>query len=237
VKRGTRRQTAEPPSEASDLSDNAAALAGACSTLGLTLSAHVQTELLHFLRLLQRWNVVYNLTALHDSRQMLLLHLVDCLATVEPLRRAVGDLAGKRLLDVGSGGGLPGVVLAIVEPRLQVMCVDAVGKKAAFIRQVAAEMALPNLEALHARVERLSGLTFDVVASRAFSTLPRLVAVTRGLIEKTGIWMAMKGRAPSGEIAELPSDVQAFHVEPIQVPGLDAERCIVWMRPLFRPDG
>ena len=200
------------------------------------LSAQVQAELLHFLRLLQRWNVVYNLTALQEARQMLLLHLVDCLATVEPLRRAAGELAGKRLLDVGSGGGLPGVVLAIVEPRLQVVCVDAVGKKVAFIRQVAAEMMLSNLHALHTRVERLSGQTFDVVASRAFSTLAHLVEATRGLLGKAGIWMAMKGRTPSGEIALLPPDVDVFHVEPIPLPGSDAERCVVWMRPLFGTD-
>jgi 16S rRNA (guanine527-N7)-methyltransferase len=198
----------------------------------------VQGQLLDFLRLLQRWNSVYNLTALDEPRQMLALHLVDCLAVVEPLRRTIGGLAGKRLLDVGSGGGLPGAVLAIVEPRLQVLCVDAVGKKVAFVRQVSAEMSLPNLEAVHTRVERLHkpAFKFDVVASRAFSTLPLLVEVTRGLLNETGIWMAMKGRLPSDEIGNLPPDVQLFHVEPIALPGVDAERCIVWMRPLLRPD-
>ena len=216
--------------------DSASALAAACAALGLELSATTQTRLLSFLGLLERWNTVYNLTAVRDPGPMLTLHLADCLAVVEPLRRQVGELGGKRLLDVGSGGGLPGVVLAIVEPDFEVLCVDAVGKKAAFVRQVAAELSLPNLHARHVRVERLEAPAFDVVAARAFSTLPALVAATRGLLKAGGIWMAMKGRPPAQEILGLPSDVEVFHVEPLKVPALNAARCLIWMRPLRRPD-
>jgi 16S rRNA (guanine527-N7)-methyltransferase len=123
------------------------------------------------------------------------------------------------------------VVLAILCPALAVTCVDTVGKKAAFIRQVALELGLPNLRAEHARVEQLSG-HFDVVASRAFASLPDFTAWTRQLLAPgNGVWMAMKGRRPEDELAELPDEVKLHHVEPLHVPGLDAERCIVWLSP------
>ena len=135
-----------------------------------------------------------------------------------------------KVLDVGSGGGLPGIVLAICRPELDVSCVDTVGKKAAFIQQVAASLKLPNLQGLHARVETLAG-PFDVIASRAFAALPDFVAWSRQALAPGGVWMAMKGKLPQDEIDALPADVQVFHVEPLQVPGLDAERCLLWLRP------
>jgi 16S rRNA (guanine527-N7)-methyltransferase len=122
-------------------------------------------------------------------------------------------------------------VLAAVESGWDVTCVDTVGKKAAFVRQVAAELALPNLHAEHARVEALKAPPFDLVTSRAFASLADFVQLTRPLLAPSGAWMAMKGKTPSDEIAALPADVAVFHVEPLAVPGLDAERCLVWMRP------
>jgi 16S rRNA (guanine527-N7)-methyltransferase len=211
-------------------------LSSACAALGLAIPAETQARLLAFLGLLERWNTVYNLTGVREVGSMMTLHLADCLAVLEPLRHQLGNLGGKRLLDVGSGGGLPGAVLAIVEPELEVLCVDAVGKKAAFVRQVSAALAVPNLDARHARVERLDEPAFDVIAARAFSTLPALIDMTRGLIKPAGIWMAMKGRLPEREISGVPADAEVFHVEPLQVPRLDAARCLVWIRPLRPPD-
>ena len=134
-------------------------------------------------------------------------------------------------MDVGSGGGLPGVVLAILCPAIGVTCVDTVGKKAAFIRQVGAELGLPNLRAEHARVEQLGG-QFDVVASRAFASLADFTAWTRTLLSPShGMWMAMKGRHPDDEVGALAPDIQVQRVQDLQVAGLDAERCLVWMKP------
>jgi len=183
-----------------------------------------------YLGLLAKWNAAYNLTAVRDPAQMRTQHLADCLAVLEPLRRQLGGRPA-RILDVGSGGGLPGVVLALAEPIWDVSCVDAVGKKAAFVRQVAAELALPNLHAAHARVEALEAPPFNVITSRAFSSLPDFARLTRPLLAAGGVWMAMKGKRPDDEIAALPADIEVFHVEPLTVPGLDAERCLIWMRP------
>jgi 16S rRNA (guanine527-N7)-methyltransferase len=198
--------------------------------LGLMATDRQLEQLQAYLALLQRWNKTYNLTALRDPAQMFTHHLADCLAALPPLQQALEGREGLRLLDVGSGGGLPGVLIAILCPGLQVSCVDTVGKKAAFIRQAAAELGLQNLRAEHARVEQLPG-SFDVVTSRAFATLADFVGLTRRCLGTQGVWMAMKGKRPDDEISALPSDVEVFHVEPLTVPGLDAERCLVWMRP------
>lgn len=192
--------------------------------------ARADPRLDRYLALLAQWNAAYNLTAVREPAQMRQLHLADCLAVIEPLRRQIGDRATGRILDVGSGGGLPGVVLALAEPRWDVTCVDSVGKKAAFVRQVAADLALPNLHAEHARVEALRAPPFDVITARAFAALADLVRLTRPLLAKGGVWMAMKGKRPDGEIAALPTAIDAFHVEPLVVPGLDADRCLVWMQ-------
>lgn len=199
-----------------------------CRQLGLAATEVQLARLADFLGQLQRWNAIYNLTAVRDPAQMLVQHLADCLAVLPALDRYC--TAG-RVLDVGSGGGLPGAVLAIMRPALDVTCIDAVGKKAAFVRQVAGQLGLPNLHAAHARVEQLKASPFDLVTARAFASLPDLVRLTRPLLAAGGRWMAMKGRAPDDELATLPDDVEVFHVEPIQVPGLDAQRCLVWMRP------
>jgi 16S rRNA (guanine527-N7)-methyltransferase len=201
--------------------------------LGLGLSDEQVDHLLDYLALLQKWNKVYNLTAVRDPAEMVTHHLLDSLAAIGPLLRQTGGQPVK-LLDVGSGGGLPGVVIAITCPQINVTCVDTVGKKAAFIQQAAASLKLPNLRGVHARVESLKaeeGGGFDVVCSRAFASLVDFTAWSASALKPGAVWMAMKGKHPSEEIAALPVSVTVFHVEQLVVPGLDAERCIVWLRP------
>jgi 16S rRNA (guanine527-N7)-methyltransferase len=211
------------------MSDALTVLKSGAAELGLSLSDAQFEQLLGYLALIQKWNKVYNLTAVRDPQEMLTHHLLDSLTAVNPLVRHTGGRAA-RVLDVGSGGGLPGIVLAICRPELDVSCVDTVGKKAAFIQQVAASLKLPNLRGIHARVETLSE-PFDVVCCRAFASLPDFVNWSRGALAEQGVWMAMKGKHPQAEINGLPADVQVFHVEPLTVPGLDVERCMVWIRP------
>lgn len=206
----------------------AAALAADCKALGLPATPAQLDALAAYLELLQRWNATYNLTAIRDPAAMRVQHLADCLALIGPLTRW---RAAGRLLDVGSGGGLPGVVVATMAPGWDVTCCDTVGKKAAFVRQCAAALQLPNLHAEHARVEQLRAGRFDLVTSRAFASLPDFVRLTAGQLAEGGVWLAMKGQVPEDEIAALPPDIEVFHVEQLTVPGLAAARCLVWMRP------
>ena len=203
--------------------------------LGLALSADQQTQLLAYMDLIAKWTKVYNLTAVRDANEMLTHHLLDSLAVVAPLRRELAKLVlpeGQTqlsLLDVGAGAGLPGIVIAITCPEILVTCVDTVAKKAAFIQQVAATLKMPNLKGLHARVESLTR-PYDVVCSRAFASLVDFTAWSKSALASHGVWMAMKGKHPDQELVVLPESVKVFHVEQLQVPGLDAERCIIWMR-------
>ncbi len=203
--------------------------------LGLDVSAERQDQLLAYMDLIAKWTKVYNLTAVRDANEMLTHHLLDSLAVIEPLRREVNQLVLPQgqttisLLDVGAGAGLPGVVIAITCPEISVTCVDTVAKKAAFIQQVAATLKLPNLKGLHARVETLTQ-PYDVVCSRAFASLVDFTSWSTSALASHGVWMAMKGKHPDQELAALPPNVHVFHVEQLQVPGLDAERCIIWMR-------
>jgi 16S rRNA (guanine527-N7)-methyltransferase len=206
-------------------------LFNAADQLSLALGDVAAGQLLDYLDLLRLWNGTYNLTAVRDPARMLTQHLVDCMAIVAPLRRHLGDAKAHRLLDVGSGGGLPGIVVAILNPAIDVTCIDAVGKKAAFIQQVAARLRMGNLHARHGRVEQLKAPSFNVITSRAFASLADFVALTRCHLANDGVWIAMKGKDPSGERAELPQDIDVFHVEQLNVPTLGAERCLIWMRP------
>ena len=212
-------------------------LQAGADALALGLSDAQITQLMDFLALLQKWNKVYNLTAVRDPQEMMSHHLLDSLAAVAPLRRHVAGLlqergvAAVKLLDVGSGGGLPGVVFAICCPEVDVSCVDTVGKKAAFIQQAAVALKLRNLHGVHARVETMT-TPCDLISCRAFASLPDFVTWSRSaLAAPHGVWLAMKGKHPEDEIAALPADVSVFHVEQLTVPGLDAERCIDWMKP------
>ncbi len=229
------------------------------SGLSLALSDAQVAALLSYLALIQKWTKVYNLTAVRDPDEMLTHHLLDSLAVIAPLRRhlsqpqtmpSAGDIAGVagevrpsshevlhadgahcalRLLDVGSGAGLPGVVIAICCPDIAVDCVDTVGKKAAFIQQVAVTLKLPNLRGVHARVENLTE-KYQVISSRAFASLLDFTRWSVNALAEQGVWMAMKGKHPADEMAALAQDVEVFHVEQLAVPGLAAERCVIWMR-------
>ena len=206
------------------------ALAEGISALGLSMSEGVQEQLLDYMALIQKWNKVYNLTALRDPQEILTHHLLDSLSAIGPLMRQAASFdEAFSFLDVGSGGGLPGVVIAICCPKVKVTCVDTVSKKAACVQQVAASLKLVNLKGLHARVETLTG-PFDVIGSRAFASLPDFINWSSGALAPKGIWMAMKGKLPEEEMAALPPTAQVFHVEQLQVPGLDAERCMIWMK-------
>jgi 16S rRNA (guanine527-N7)-methyltransferase len=199
--------------------------------LGLALTEAQVKQLLAYQALISQWTRVYNLTAVRDPLEMTTHHLLDSLAAVRPLSRQLeaNAAAGHSLLDVGSGAGLPGIVFAICLPTLRVTCVDTVGKKAAFITQAALALGLRNLSGKHARVEAVTE-GFDVVCSRAFASLPDFTRWSTAALAPGGVWMAMKGKHPADELAALPESVQVFHVEQLQVPGLDAERCLVWMR-------
>jgi len=224
--------------------------------MGLVLNDEQTTQLHKYLVLIQKWNKVYNLTAIRNTAEMVTHHLLDCLAVIAPLRNRLAglaymddgahdvesDVAGGQigrgghvpflysLLDVGSGAGLPGVVVAICCPDIHVTCIDAVAKKMAFVQQVASELKLPNLCARHIRIETLSE-PFDIVVSRAFASLNDFVEGSRAAIKSdSGIWMAMKAKDTSLERQALTADIDVFHVEPLHIPGLDAERHLVWMR-------
>ncbi len=243
--------------------DARARLPSALQALGLPLDEPAREQLLGHLSLLAQWGRVYNLTALREPAEMFTHHLLDSLAAVGPLLRHLcadggagarpcvrAAQAGRpiRLLDVGSGAGLPGVVFAIALPQLlaaqcreppglEVVCIDSVAKKAGFIRQVAAQLGLRHLSALHGRVEAAVFPVVDVITCRAFASLPDIVALSASHLAADGVWMALKGTTPNAELAELPEWIDAFHVEPLQVPGLDAQRCLVWMRPRRDPTG
>jgi 16S rRNA (guanine527-N7)-methyltransferase len=208
------------------------ALQQGAAALGLGLKPEQLTQLLDYLDLLQKWSKVYNLTSVRQPGEMLTHHLLDSLAVVLPLKARLEEFGSAdqvSLLDVGSGAGLPGAVIAICSPEIMVSCVDTVAKKAAFIQQVALSLRLPNLRGVHARVENLPG-TYDVVVSRAFASLADFTRLSANSLAPKGVWLGMKAKSPNAEIAALPASVHVFHVEQVAVPGLDAERCLVWMK-------
>lgn len=223
-----------PPDFAND--GDIAALGRGAASLAVSLTPEKSDRLLAYLALLAKWNRVYNLSAIRDPSAMLVQHVLDSMAVVAPLRRWTHGRPA-RLLDVGSGAGLPGLVLAVLMPELDVTCIDAVGKKAAFVREAAAALGLTNLQSVHGRVEAVQTGAYEVVTSRAFASLADFVTVTKALGGARGVWMAMKGKVPTGEFAALPFDIEMFHVERIHVPGLNADRCLVWMRRRGVADG
>lgn len=202
----------------------------AANGLGIQLTG-TQAELLsRFAALLLKWNRVFNLTARATPAEVLTHHLLDSLAIAPEFERAVAE-CGARVLDVGAGGGLPGVPLAIAFPGSQFTLVDAVGKKVAFLAQAKAELGLTNLAAVHARVETLQLPAFDIVLSRAFASLAEMVRVTSHLIQTDGRWLAMKGAYPAQEITALDGTaVEMVRAVKLRVPLLDAERHLVILR-------
>lgn len=201
----------------------AAQLAAGVAELGLEIGPGTQTKLLAYLELMAKWNRVYNLTALRNPGEWVTHHLLDSLSVLPHVQ-------GPLVVDVGSGAGLPGLVLAMVRPEWNIVSVEAVDKKAAFQRQVAAELALANVRIEGRRVEDvvLEGGA-DTVVSRAFSSLADFVNLTRHLLKPGGQWAAMKGKLPEGEIAALPKGVKVRQIVELKVPGLNAERCVVLM--------
>ncbi len=194
-------------------------LASGIAEMGLDVTLEAQTKLLQYLSLLNKWNKVYNLTAVRDPLEMVTLHLLDSLS-------ALPHVNSKNLLDVGSGGGLPGIVLAICKPELQVTTIDTVQKKAIFMRQVKGELGLTNLTVVYARVESyLPAEKFEAIISRAFSDLALFVDLTKHLLAPTGKWLAMKGQLPLEEIQAL--NVKVNKINPLTVAGLQAERHLI----------
>ena len=208
-----------------------AALSAAAATLRIQLEPQQLQRLVAYVDLLRRWNAVHNLSSANDETA-LTQHVVDCLAIVLPLTERLGS-AGVQALDAGTGGGLPAVVLSVMLSGWTVTAVDAVGKKIAFVRQVAGELALGNLRPIHARLEQVQreGTGSNVVVSRAFSSLRQFVEQTQHLLAPDGRWVAMKGKLPDSEIQDLPPNCQLFHVERLMLPGLDAARCLAWLQP------
>jgi len=196
--------------------------------IGIELTDRQHQQLLDYVALLAKWNAVYNLTAIRDPRQMLIQHVLDSLSIVP--RLPAFDVAS--VLDVGSGGGLPGIVLAIVRPQWQVTLNDIVHKKTAFQAQAKAELVLSNLSVVTGRVESLRPgvevpAKFDIIVSRAFAELADFVTLARHLVADGGAIWAMKGVRPDGEIARLPDGSRAVQVVRLNVPMLEAERHLV----------
>ncbi|MEI2417049.1 16S rRNA (guanine(527)-N(7))-methyltransferase RsmG [Orrella sp. JC864] len=209
-------------------------LQAAAQALDVPLAPAQAQQLLDYLAQMQRWNRTYNLTALRDPEQMLVQHVFDSLSVVAPLERELarqGRAAQACVMDVGSGGGLPGVVIAVCKPGWSVCCVDAVEKKTAFVRQMGGALKLPNLSARHSRIEQLDPAACDVVVSRAFASLQDFSRLAGRHVRPGGWLLAMKGRDPVDETAALEQDGQwaVARSEPLHVPELQAQRCLIWM--------
>lgn len=208
---------------------DAAGAAALAARIGLSFSAAQARQLAGFAHLLQKWNAVHSLTAIRSAAAIETHHLLDSLALV-PVLRPFCDRPGARLLDVGSGGGLPGIPIAIACPALHVTLLDANRKKCAFLTQARIELQLANVSVIHARVEQWRAPAFDVIVSRAFSSLRDFVTVTHHLMADDGRWLAMKGPAVGRETDDLPSGAALVQRLPLEIPGLDASRNVVVLR-------
>jgi len=212
-------------------------LASGLQQAGLDIAADIQQKLLDYLALMQKWNKVHNLTAVRDAEEMVTLHLLDSLVVLPHVSElGISELGVSRLLDVGSGAGLPGIPLALCLPDLQVTVMDSNQKKASFMRQAKAELGIKNLEVLCGRVEQLKPASkFDIVISRAFSDLALFMTLTRDLCAKNGSWLAMKGVYPDAELAELDLKMQLspHKIVALEVPELEAQRHLLF----FKNDG
>ena len=206
----------------------------ALETLRLKSQPTQQAALLEYLSQLMRWNKTYNLTAIRDPDQALVHHIFDSLSLVAPLSRvlSLNPTETPTIVDVGSGGGLPGVILAIMLPSVRVTCVDAVEKKTMFVRQMAGVLALQNLSAQHARIETLEPLQSTLVTSRAFASLRDFAQLAGPHVREGGYLVAMKGREPTEELNALQAHTawSAQAIEPLTVPELEGQRCLVWMQ-------
>ena len=194
------------------------------AALGMSIAEPVQRKLLDYILLLDKWNKVYSLTAVREPERMISLHLLDCLAILPHVHAS-------RLLDVGSGGGMPGIILAICHPDWQVTMIDSNSKKTGFLQQAAISLQLSNVTVVTSRVEQFQpAQPFDVITSRAFADLGDFVAWSQHLLAPGGCYAAMKGVYPQDEVARLPAGFVVSDVVPLQVPGLDAERHLLTIR-------
>jgi len=202
--------------------------------LGFSIADEQITKLLDYLRILYKWNQTYNITG-HDSvDEMLSLHILDSLSIINPLqeqlKQCINEAESKvQILDVGSGAGLPGVVLSICLPQYHIVCLDAVSKKTAFLQYVKSVLCIPNVTVLNSRIEK-HAKPYHVVTSRAFSSLNQFTSLTNHCLDTNGFWMAMKGKHPSDELNMLDEKIEAFHVEHLNVPNINALRCLIFMR-------
>lgn len=192
------------------------------AAMGLILSAEVQARLLVYVALLKKWNATYNLTAIRDEGQMVTQHLLDSLSVLPVLQKSA--LAGRRWADIGSGAGLPGIPLAIVQPDLDMSLIETVEKKSAFQRQAKIELGLTNITVVNRRVEDVPGGAFEAVISRAFADLADFVRLAGHLLTQGGRLYAMKGLLPEEEISRLPPGWVVVDCTRLNVPGLDAQR-------------
>lgn len=224
---------APPPLEPGPL---AAAIHAGATELGLSLEPAQAEQFARFAALLLRWNAVYNLTAIRDPQRLLTHHLLDCLAVLPALAPYAATMPAARILDVGSGGGLPAIPLAIARPTWRVTALDAVEKKCAFLRHARAELRLTNLEVVHARVEAWQPAPgeagFDLITSRAFASLADFVASSRHLLAPGGFWAALKGVEPVAEAGALPADVRLAATVKLRVPLLDEQRHLLLISPI-----
>jgi 16S rRNA (guanine527-N7)-methyltransferase len=185
---------------------------------------NINTEIEHYLSLLQQWNRVYNLTAIRDPEDMMLLHIEDSLAVNSYLH-------GNRIIDVGSGGGLPGIPLALSNPDKHFTLLDSNSKKTRFLTQVVLELKLKNVEVIHSRCEDFHpAIGFDSIISRAFASLQVMLTTTQHLLGKDGQFLAMKGIFPEQEMKEIPPGFTVLGVHRLQIKGLEAERCLVCVK-------
>ena len=206
-------------------------LADGIKGLALDLDAGQQARLLDYLALLFKWNAVYNLTSVRDPLQMVTHHLLDSLAAVPSFAHAAN------VLDVGAGGGLPGIVLAIARPAMQVALIDTVHKKTAFLKQVKAELELNNVMVYTGKVQQLRALQpFDVITSRAFADLSDFVEWSGHLLADGGQFIALKGVAPPDEQERLPVPWKVSKLQALQVPGLNAERHLVFIEKFIKTE-
>lgn len=186
------------------------------AALGLSLDTTVIEQLLAYQALLQRWNASYNLTAIRDPGEQISRHILDSLTILPHVR-------GRRLADIGTGPGLPGLILAIAEPGREITLVDSNGKKVRFLREVIRSLGLKDVHAIQSRVEQIEG-QFDCITARAFASLADMLAWGGHLLAPGGLWLAMKGRHPDEELHALPADFECLRSLPLRVPGVEGER-------------
>ncbi len=193
-------------------------LVSGIASLNLNATDHQVDQLLAFIKLIEKWNKAYNLTAIRDQEEMVRLHILDSLAIVP-------HIEGKRVIDIGTGAGLPGIPLAICLPEIHFTLLDSNAKKTRFVQQVVLELKLKNVDVIHSRVENYDPETaYDAVLTRAFASLPEIVKLTAHLLGKDGVLLAMKGQSPEAELAEISANKTVI---PVSVPGSNVERCLV----------